>query len=111
MRRTDELGVPEAAKEALVFAIIGFLTLHGLPATVPSCTGAPGPRVLGSVTPGGPLAALLAPARTGQARSPRLPHGWSSLAPALRMSQAALGMSPPEAAGDRCWRCAAWASG
>jgi len=39
MRRTDELGVPEAGKEALIFAIIGFLTLHGLPATVPSCTG------------------------------------------------------------------------
>jgi anhydro-N-acetylmuramic acid kinase len=52
MRRTDELGVPEAAKEALVFAIIGFLTLHGLPATVPSCTGAGRAAVLGSVTPG-----------------------------------------------------------
>jgi anhydro-N-acetylmuramic acid kinase len=52
IRRTDELGVPEAAKEALVFAIIGFLTLHGLPATIPSCTGAQRPSVLGSVTPG-----------------------------------------------------------
>jgi anhydro-N-acetylmuramic acid kinase len=63
MRRTDELGVPEAAKEALIFAIIGFLTLHGLPATVPSCTGAARSSVLGSVTPGrAPLAALLAPA-------------------------------------------------
>ena len=40
MRRTDDLWVPEAGKEALVFAIIGFLTLNGLPATVPSCTGA-----------------------------------------------------------------------
>ena len=52
IRQTDELGVPEAAKEALVFAIIGFLTLHGLPATIPSCTGAVRPSVLGSVTPG-----------------------------------------------------------
>ena len=51
-RRTDELGVPEAAKEALVFAIIGFLTLSGLPATIPSCTGARRPSVLGSITPG-----------------------------------------------------------
>jgi anhydro-N-acetylmuramic acid kinase len=69
MRRTDELGVPEAGKEALVFAIIGFLTLNGLPATVPSCTGAVRASVLGSVTPGrAPAAALAA---TGPAR-PRL---------------------------------------
>ena len=39
-RLIDELGVPEAAKEALLFAVIGFLTLHGIPAAVPSCTGA-----------------------------------------------------------------------
>jgi anhydro-N-acetylmuramic acid kinase len=52
LRRTDDLGVPEAGKEALLFAIIGFLTLSGLPATVPSCTGARRPSVLGSVTPG-----------------------------------------------------------
>jgi anhydro-N-acetylmuramic acid kinase len=52
IRRTDELGVPEASKEALVFAIIGFLTLCGLPATIPSCTGARQPSVLGTVTPG-----------------------------------------------------------
>jgi anhydro-N-acetylmuramic acid kinase len=58
IERTDELGVPEAAKEALVFAIIGFLTLSGLTATVPSCTGAGHASVLGSVTPGsGPLPA------------------------------------------------------
>jgi anhydro-N-acetylmuramic acid kinase len=52
MRSIDDLGVPEAAKEALVFAVIGFLTLCGLPATIPSCTGAARPSVLGSVTPG-----------------------------------------------------------
>jgi anhydro-N-acetylmuramic acid kinase len=52
IRRTDELGIPEAGKEALVFAIIGFLTLCGLPATIPSCTGARHSSVLGTVTPG-----------------------------------------------------------
>lgn len=52
MRPTDALGVPEASKEALVFAIIGFLTLCGLPATIPSCTGAREPSVLGVVTRG-----------------------------------------------------------
>jgi anhydro-N-acetylmuramic acid kinase len=68
IRRTDELGIPEASKEALVFAIIGFLTLCGLPATIPSCTGARHPSVLGSVTPGRgiperPMAGALPPNR------------------------------------------------
>jgi len=52
MRGTEEFGIPEASKEALVFALIGFLTLCGLPATVASCTGARVPSVLGSITPG-----------------------------------------------------------
>jgi anhydro-N-acetylmuramic acid kinase len=51
-RKIDDLGVPEAAKEALVFAVIGFLTVCGIPATIPSCTGASKPSVLGSITPG-----------------------------------------------------------
>ncbi|MFI6811530.1 anhydro-N-acetylmuramic acid kinase [Nonomuraea sp. NPDC050328] len=43
-------------KEAIAFSLFGWLTAHGLPATVPSCTGASGPRVLGTITPGaGPL--------------------------------------------------------
>jgi anhydro-N-acetylmuramic acid kinase len=74
MRRTDELGVPEAGKEALVFAIIGFLTLNGLPATVPSCTGAARSSVLGSVTPGrAPVAALLAAAEAGPVQAGPVP--------------------------------------
>jgi anhydro-N-acetylmuramic acid kinase len=48
----DEYGVAEAAKEALVMGVVGFLTVHGLPGTVPSCTGARHPVVLGSVVPG-----------------------------------------------------------
>jgi anhydro-N-acetylmuramic acid kinase len=52
MTVTDELGVPSDAKEAVAFALIGWATLHGLPGSVPSCTGASGPRVLGRVTPG-----------------------------------------------------------
>ncbi|MEU7859503.1 anhydro-N-acetylmuramic acid kinase [Nonomuraea sp. NPDC049141] len=54
---SDELGVPADAKEAIAFSLFGWLTAHGLPSTVPSCTGATGARVLGTVTPGsGPLA-------------------------------------------------------
>ena len=48
----DVFGIPEAGKEALVFAIIGFLTVHRLPATVPSCTGARHASILGAVVPG-----------------------------------------------------------
>lgn len=52
VRTTDELGIPAAAKEAYAFAVLGFLTVHGLGGTVPSCTGATHSSVLGSVTPG-----------------------------------------------------------
>jgi anhydro-N-acetylmuramic acid kinase len=48
----DAYGVAEAAKEALVFALIGFLTVHGLPGAIASCTGAARATVLGSVAPG-----------------------------------------------------------
>lgn len=48
----DQYGVAEAAKEALIMAVVGCLTVHGLPGTVPSCTGAARPVVLGSVVPG-----------------------------------------------------------
>ncbi len=52
----DELGAPSDSKEAIAFALIGWCTLHGVPATVPGGTGASGPRVLGTITPGtGPL--------------------------------------------------------
>ena len=47
----DELGVPSDVKEALAFALIGYLTAHNLPGNVPSCTGASGPRVLGRLGP------------------------------------------------------------
>lgn len=49
---SDRLAVPSAAKEAYAFAVLGFLTVHGLPGTIASCTGARHASVLGSVTPG-----------------------------------------------------------
>jgi anhydro-N-acetylmuramic acid kinase len=59
---TAELGLPSRAKEAYAFALIGYLTAHGLPGTVASCTGAREARVLGTVTPGArPLAPRVAP--------------------------------------------------
>jgi anhydro-N-acetylmuramic acid kinase len=52
IRPSDALGVPEGAKEGLLVALVGFLTLAGRPATIPSCTGARHPSILGSITPG-----------------------------------------------------------
>jgi anhydro-N-acetylmuramic acid kinase len=46
------LGVDPRAKEGVTFALIGFLTMHGHAGQVPSCTGASGERILGSLTPG-----------------------------------------------------------
>ena len=39
------------AKEAVVFAFLGFLTILGEPGNLPAATGARGPRVLGHITP------------------------------------------------------------
>lgn len=51
LRRFDELFFPGDAKEAVAFALLGYLTLHGQPGNVPAATGASGPRVLGAITP------------------------------------------------------------
>ncbi|QFY10862.1 anhydro-N-acetylmuramic acid kinase [Nonomuraea phyllanthi] len=54
---SDDYGAPSDDKEAIAFALIGWLTAHGLPGTVPGGTGARAARVLGTLTPGaGPLA-------------------------------------------------------
>lgn len=52
----DELGASADAKEAILFALIGWCTMHGVPAVIPGGTGAREPRILGTITPGaGPL--------------------------------------------------------
>lgn len=68
LRTSDELGLPSDAKEALAFAVLGFLTANGLPGTLPSGTGARRATVLGSITPGLRPLRLPEPA----ARAPRL---------------------------------------
>src|SRR5205823_1802899 len=47
----DRLFFDGEAKEALVFAFLGFLTIRGAPGNLPAATGARGPRVLGHITP------------------------------------------------------------
>lgn len=49
---SDELDVPIDSKEAIAFALIGWFTAHGLPGTVPGCTGARTSSILCSITPG-----------------------------------------------------------
>jgi anhydro-N-acetylmuramic acid kinase len=52
----DELGAPADSKEAILLALIGWCTMHGVAAIVPGGTGAREPRILGTITPGaGPL--------------------------------------------------------
>jgi anhydro-N-acetylmuramic acid kinase len=47
---SDAVGVPVDAKEAILFALIGWLTAHGLAGSVAECTGARKASILGSVT-------------------------------------------------------------
>jgi anhydro-N-acetylmuramic acid kinase len=56
----DAYGLPAKAKEATVFALLGYAGLHGCPATLPSCTGAARPAVPGAITPGANYRRLLA---------------------------------------------------
>lgn len=51
LRRFDDLFFTGDAKEAVAFALLGYLTIHGQPGNIPAATGARGPRVLGMITP------------------------------------------------------------
>lgn len=52
LRTIDDLGLPSAAKEAYAFAVLGFLSVCGLPGTLPALTGARHPAILGRLTAG-----------------------------------------------------------
>jgi len=56
LKTSDDLGLPGGGKEAYLTALLGWLTWCGVPGSVPSATGARGPRLLGALVPGaGPL--------------------------------------------------------
>ncbi len=57
--RTDDIGMPADAKEAIAFAVLAYETVHARPGNLPSVTGARGPRVLGAITPSDNFAALM----------------------------------------------------
>jgi anhydro-N-acetylmuramic acid kinase len=50
VRPMDDLGIPAQAKEAVAFALLGWLTWHRLPSNVKSATGAAREIILGKVT-------------------------------------------------------------
>ena len=50
VRSIEETGLNAGAKEAAAFALLGWLTWHGLPGNLPSATGARRAVVLGKVT-------------------------------------------------------------
>jgi anhydro-N-acetylmuramic acid kinase len=50
--RSDDRGLPSAAKEAVLTALLGALTWHGVPGVRPGATGSRTARVLGRISPG-----------------------------------------------------------
>ncbi len=59
----EVLGIDPDSKEALAFAALAWAHVHGIPGNVPEATGAAGPRVLGSFTPGAAARASVFPRR------------------------------------------------
>jgi len=62
LETSDLHGVAADAKEALAFAVLGYETLRGRPASLPGATGASRPALLGAIAPFG-LEGLLAKIR------------------------------------------------
>jgi anhydro-N-acetylmuramic acid kinase len=50
LTRSDELGVPSDAREAMAFAVLADMTLRGEAACLPSITGASAPKLLGKLS-------------------------------------------------------------
>ena len=48
----EALGIDPDAKEALTFALLAYLALHGQPGNIPACTGAQSEQILGQISPG-----------------------------------------------------------
>jgi anhydro-N-acetylmuramic acid kinase len=86
---SDQLGLPVDAKEAYLAALLGFLTWHGIPANAPTATGATGPRLLGSLTPGSTPLRLPEPISTAitslKVQAPQRIGGLSAITPVRRL--------------------------
>jgi anhydro-N-acetylmuramic acid kinase len=54
LAKMEEFGIVTEARKSVDSAILAAFTLDGVPANLPSVTGASGARLLGSITPGSP---------------------------------------------------------
>ncbi len=73
LRLHEDFGLPSLGREAVYFALMGHEALFGRANTVPSCTGALHPVVMGKVVPGANYRALMADvARSPEVRPRRL---------------------------------------
>ena len=68
---SDQHGLPAQAKEAVMWALLGFLTWHGVPGTT-LAAGSEAPRVLGRITPGAEPLRLPPPANAYHKQPRRL---------------------------------------
>jgi anhydro-N-acetylmuramic acid kinase len=65
----DTFGLPAEAKEAVLFALIGYEAIHGRPGNLPGCTGARTPVTLGKIIPAANTGILYARIMSAAARS------------------------------------------
>ena len=73
IRLHEDFGLSSLGREAVYFALMGYEALHGRPNTVPSCTGATHPVVMGKIVPGPNYRSLMARvAASAEARPRRL---------------------------------------
>jgi anhydro-N-acetylmuramic acid kinase len=68
VRPIDDFGLPAQGKEAYLFALLGYLSVHGLAGTIASATGARSGSILGSLTPGASPLTLPQPAAVAPRR-------------------------------------------
>jgi len=71
IRIHEDFGLPSLGRESVYFALMGYEALHGRPNTVPSCTGASHPVVMGKIVPGANYRSLMAQLVASDQRRPR----------------------------------------
>ncbi len=71
IRVHEEFGLPSLGREAVYFALMGHEALHGRANTVPSCTGAAHPVVMGKLIPGPNYRSLMATVSQSTTQRPR----------------------------------------
>jgi anhydro-N-acetylmuramic acid kinase len=71
IRLHEEFGLPSLGREAVYFALMGYEALHGRPNTVPSCTGASHPVVMGKLVAGSNYRSLMQTVSRSTTHRPR----------------------------------------